>query len=86
MQTRCRVCALSVPHRHIGKWGWLGLTALVVLWDCVAPETLSAVFLRRRTNPVTILAWSVLTAHLFGLVPPRYDPILRTFRLVSGRF
>ena len=86
MQTQCRVCQSDEIHHHIGKWGWVGLVALVILWDCVAPETLSAVFRRRRTNPATILAWSALTAHLFGLFPPRYDPILRMFRFVRGRF
>lgn len=26
-------------------------------------------------GPVMIGAWAVLTAHLFGTIPPRYDPI-----------
>lgn len=28
-----------------------------------------------RSRPAIILTWALLTAHLFGLVPLRHDPI-----------
>lgn len=65
--------------RPRGTWGWLGLTAYVIAWDTFAPETLSGAFGRAVLHPrarwPVILAWSITTAHPFGALPSRYDPI-----------
>lgn len=67
-----------------GAKGWFILAAYVVAWDALAKETLSCAFLRRRTHPVIVLAWSGLSAHLFGVLPRRYDPLYLTIRYFRG--
>lgn len=63
-----------------GGAGWLGIAALVVGWDVVAPETLSAAFRRARSGPVgstvVVLGWAYLTGHLFHVIPDRADPFV----------
>jgi len=60
------------------------IATVVVAWDILAAETLSASFVRHR-SPATILAWTGLTAHLFGIVPQQYDPLCRTFGYIRGK-
>jgi hypothetical protein len=61
-----------------GGAGWLVVGTVVVAWDVVAPETLSAAFQRARSSPVgfavLVVAWGALTGHLFQLLPGRADP------------
>jgi hypothetical protein len=47
-----------------GEWGWLGLLAYVVLWDVLAPETLSRAARRHRRTTAGIGA--ILMVHLLG--------------------
>lgn len=80
----CPICGMPNCNRnHKGALGWVLVTAVVVTWDLTAPETMSATFLRRRRHPGVILAWAGLTAHLFGLVPRRYDPLSRLRRIAK---
>jgi len=66
-----------------GYWGWLGITLYVIGYDVVAAykegESLSTAFYNAVEHPVrrwfVILLWTMVTAHLFHLVPRRYDPI-----------
>lgn len=77
-----------------GKWGWLAITAVVVIWDAWAikykHQTLSAYFRGLSRTPVGRLSlvalWGGLTAHLFSekIDPVRLvDLILRNPQAVS---
>lgn len=70
-----------------GGAGWLAIGALVITWDLVAPETLSAAFHRARSGPigsaVIVVVWAGLTGHLFHVIPDRADPFVAL--CVSGR-
>jgi hypothetical protein len=61
-----------------GGGGWFVIGTLALAWDLAAPETLSAAFQRARGNrasgAVVVVAWALLTAHLFQLLPERADP------------
>lgn len=76
----CEICGQPHCTKHKGRYGWLLVAVVVVVWDLTAPETLSSAFLRRRTHPAVILAWAGLTAHLFGVLPRQYDPLCRLTR------
>lgn len=86
------------PHRRLttGELGWVGLVGYVVLVDSVAwrnqtknrkDETMSVAFGRSLQNPVarigTLLAWGMVTAHLFWSVPLPGGKTLK--RLVQGK-
>lgn len=62
-----------------GGWGWLGLTLYIILWDYFSADTLSSAFYRAVTHPIqrwfVIFIWSIVTLHLFKLIPKRYDLI-----------
>jgi hypothetical protein len=61
-----------------GGAGWLVIGVLVLAWDVAAPETLTAAFQRARSRPVSgtavAVAWTLLTGHLFDVLPERADP------------
>lgn len=79
-QEHCLICGNPMPcDRHIGAIGWVCLAGFVLAWDVLSPETLSTVFGRHRKHPLVVAAWAVTTAHLFGVLPKRYDPF-RFFR------
>lgn len=61
------------PRR--GASGWALLVIGVVAWNVTAPEgeLMSDAF--RRGGPVVIGVWGLLTAHLLGVLPGRYDPL-----------
>ena len=69
--------------KRSGTIGWAFLSAYVVAWDLVAlfsgHETLTSAFWRGTHHPVSRLpvtvVWLVTTAHLFGVLPARMDPI-----------
>jgi hypothetical protein len=64
-----------------GPAGWVLLAAGVLAWDLAAADgqTLSESFRRGQDIPAArfaaAVAWLVLTAHLFGLIPQRADPL-----------
>ena len=74
---------MAENRRINGSWGWFGLAAYVAVWDALAvkgkTETLSSAFWRGVTSSKhrvwVIPLWSALTAHLFHLVPKKYDPL-----------
>lgn len=67
-------------HDHPG-WGWAGLAAFVVIADVTGERTMSEAFQVTSRHPVAgpavLLGWGVLTAHLFGVIPPQLDPLHR---------
>lgn len=72
-------------HDH-PEYGWLALALLVAAADATGDRTMSDCFRRasrhRVSGPCVAIGWGVLTAHLFGLIPPAYDPFhhLTSFR------
>lgn len=62
-----------------GAAGWVAVGAAVIAAELLDERTMSEAFRAAMTNPVyrpvIIGAWGVLTAHLFGAIPQRYDPI-----------
>jgi hypothetical protein len=62
-------------------YGWLGIVVLVAVADVTGKRTLSEAFRdasrHRVLGPVVLITWTTLTAHLFGLIPSRYDPFHR---------
>jgi hypothetical protein len=68
-----------------GSKAWIGLTGYVVVYDAWAAvtgnETLSSAFYRSFSHPVRrmplLVLWAYLTAHLFHLLPERWDPLRR---------
>jgi len=76
--------------------GWIGLAAFVIIYDVWAvlteAETLTGGFIRWLRNPVTrgplVAVWSIVTLHLFDLLPRQIDPFshgLRMMRVVTKR-
>lgn len=83
-----RSCLASIAHHRPplseGDRAWLGLLGYVVAYDMWAlrtgRETLSASYYNALTSSMrrypTVVVWVYLTAHLFRLLPQRWD-ILR---------
>ena len=83
---------MKQPWHKSGGVGWLAITAVVVAWDLLAPETLSTAFRRGAATPAgraaVIGSWAILTAHLFAVIPQRADPvhlIIHAGRKVTSR-
>lgn len=70
-----------------GAAGWLALGLVVAIAEVRDSRTMSDAFLAATRTPVTgpiiTASYAILTAHLFGLLPKRYDPFhqfaIRTF-------
>lgn len=64
----------------------MGIAVGAVAWDAYAPETLSGAFSRGRRHPAGRIlvpaGWLVLTAHLFGALPPQVDPFHQLMRVL----
>lgn len=64
--------------------GWLAILGIVILADMTGDRTMSQAFrdLSRHPvgGPVVLCAWGIVTAHLFGVIPSRYDPLNRLCR------
>jgi hypothetical protein len=60
--------------------GW-GLVALgILLWDLTQEDQLTDAWKRaHRRGPVSAIVlgttWAIITAHLYGLLPARFDPL-----------
>lgn len=71
-----------MKYRKAGP-GWFLLAGYVAAYDLWAirtnRETLSSAFLRAVQHPInkwpTIFVWAGLTAHLFNIMPDKYDPL-----------
>lgn len=62
-----------------GAAGWVAVSAVVVAAELLDEKTMSEAFHTASRHPaygpVVISAWGILTAHLFGFIPAKYDPI-----------
>lgn len=62
-----------------GATGWVSVAIVVVAAELLDDKTMSEAFKNASRNPVTgpiiFAAYGILTAHLFGAIPARYDPI-----------
>lgn len=62
-----------------GVAGWVGIGAVVVAAELLDKRTMSAAFRAGRARPVIgpaiTMSYVLVTAHLFGLIPGRWDPL-----------
>lgn len=62
-----------------GAAGWVAVGAVVIAAELMDTRTMSEAFGEAARHPVygpvIFTAWAILTAHLFGAIPARYDPI-----------
>ena len=72
-------------------WGWAGIGLYVLVFDRVASrtrtDTLTAGFdkaLDAKARWLVAAAWTILTAHLYRLIPKRIDPFHRLSHLFRG--
>lgn len=80
----CPRCGMPDCFRnHNGRHGWWLLAVVIFLWDFLASETMSAAFERNRRHPLLTIGWAALTAHLYGVLPHRIDPIVRFGQLLK---
>lgn len=65
--------------------GWVGILAVAGVYDYYAPETLSHGFKRAlKAHPITTtVAYGFMTAHLFGLIPEKIDPLTQGLNLIK---
>lgn len=72
-----------------GDIGWVCLTAGIIAWDLLAPETLSGAYDRYLEHPVkrvlAIGAVAVTGAHLLNLLPKAIDPFYQAGE-IANRF
>lgn len=79
------------PWFRRGSVAWVLLAAGIFAWDVTAPDeqTLSEAFRRCKGDPavcaVVAVVWSVLTAHLFGVLPRWVDPMHAVFVVRNAR-
>lgn len=70
-----------------GYNGWAGVAAVVVAAEALDKRTMSSAFEEARRHPIAGPAvcgfWAALTAHLFGIIPDRYDPFKRAFSMIA---
>lgn len=72
-----RIIILKSRKSSVGELGWLGLAGYIVMVDCLAwrrnSETMSVAFGKALKHPghraATILAWGIVTCHLFCSIP-----------------
>jgi hypothetical protein len=64
-----------------GTAGWLSVGAVVVAAELLDTKTMSEAFREASRHPVAgpvvVTTWVVLSAHLLGILPPKYDPFRR---------
>lgn len=72
-----------------GMRGWLATGLVILAVELLDETTLSASFRDFSRTPnglaVTCAGWSLLTAHLFGVIPDKYDPIVQVFSHMPKR-
>lgn len=71
-----------------GSTGWFATLAVIVAAELLDEKTMSTGFRNYSRDPrgkyVMIPAWAYLTAHLFGVIPAKYDPLSLLWIAVKG--
>lgn len=70
---------------HLGTYLWAGMAGYIVTTDLFAAmtgrETLTSAFAKGIHHPIhrpwVMGLWIFITAHLFSLIPKRWDPLYR---------
>jgi hypothetical protein len=72
-----------------GDRGWLVAGVVILAADLIDERTLSESFRdfsrTRYGRVMTVTGWSLLTAHLFGVIPEKYDPFYAVFKRAPRR-
>jgi hypothetical protein len=62
-----------------GTAGWIAVGIAIAIAEVTDSRTMSAAFRDAVEHPVAgpaiCITYGIFTAHLFGLIPPRYDPL-----------
>lgn len=62
-----------------GAGGWIAVGIAVAVAEIADTKTMSTAFREAMEDPVLgpaiCIGYGVLTAHLFGMIPQRYDPL-----------
>ena len=62
-----------------GTAGWIAVGVAVAIAEIADSRTMSAAFRDAMEDPVAgpaiCIGYGILTAHLFGMLPQKYDPI-----------
>jgi hypothetical protein len=70
---------MKIPGKA-GWRGWIAVGLVVAAAEALDHTTMSEVFTDWSRTPVgcviSVVSWTTLTAHLFGLIPEQYDPIV----------
>jgi len=71
---------VSARKRIPPGWnGWIAVGTAVVIAELVDDRTMSEAFhyasRNRYAGPLMAVSWGVLSAHLFGVIPARFDPL-----------
>jgi len=80
---------MRVKRLSPGAAGWVSVGAVVVAAELIDARTMSEAFRAASRHPaggpVMAFSWGVLTAHLFGILPGKYDPIHLMARKILPR-
>jgi hypothetical protein len=72
-----------------GAAGWVAVGVVVIAAELLDESTMSEAFLTASRHPVgrpvILSAWGILTAHLFGIIPSKYDPVYLFGKLTLNR-
>jgi hypothetical protein len=62
-----------------GTAGWIAVAIAVTVAEITDSRTMSEAFASSLKHPVAgpaiCIGYGILTAHLFGMIPPKYDPL-----------
>lgn len=80
-----KIKLVKVKNRTPGFNGWIAVGVIALAADLLDEKTMSSVWHQTATGKVTgpplVLGWAYLSAHLFGLLPAKYD----LFKLLGKR-
>ena len=66
-----------LKHDH-PEYAWAAVAATILVADITGNTTMSEAFRMISRHPVAgpaiAVGWGILTAHLFGVIDPRFDP------------
>lgn len=70
---------MKIKRLSPGAAGWVSVGCVVLAAEVIDARTMSEAFHAASRHPVAgvpvAVGWAVLTGHLFGIIPGKYDPI-----------